>query len=52
MRMYRDEIVDGHIKNLNSNETNIYNYILYMAGLNKKFKSKHHDTLEELKEKY
>ena len=52
MRMYRDENVDGLIKNLNSNETNIYNSILYMAGLHKKFKSKHNDTLEELKEKF
>ena len=52
MRMYRDENVDGLIKNLNSNETNIYNSILYMAGLHKKFKSKHNNTLEELKEKF
>ena len=52
MRMYRDESVDGLIKNLNSNETNIYNSILYMAGLHKKFQSKHNDTLEELKEKF
>ena len=52
MRMYRDENVDGLIKNLNSNETNLYNSILYMAGLHKKFKSKHNETLEELKERF
>lgn len=52
MRMYRDENVDNLIKNLNSSETNIYNSILYMAGLHKKFKSKHTDTLEELKENF
>jgi hypothetical protein len=52
MRMYREENVDNLIKNLNSNEINIYNSILYMAGLHKKFKSKHDDTLEELKEKF
>ena len=52
MRMYRDESVDGLIKNLNSNETNIFNSILFMAGLHKKFKSKHNDTLGELKEKF
>lgn len=52
MRMYRDENVDGLIKNLNSNETNLYNSVLYMAGLHKKFKSKHNETLEELKENF
>ena len=52
MRMYRNENVDGLIKNLNSNEINIYNSILYMAGLHKKFKSKHNETLEELKENF
>jgi hypothetical protein len=52
MKMYRDENVDGLIKNLSSNETNIFNSILFMAGLHKKFKSKHNDTLGELKEKF
>ncbi len=52
MRMYRDENVDGLIKNLNSNEMNLYNSIIYMAGLHKKFKSKHNETLEELKENF
>jgi len=52
MRMYRDENVDGLIKNLNSTETNLYNSILYMAGLHKKFKSKHNETLEDLKERF
>ena len=52
MKMYRDENVDSLIKNLSSNETNIFNSILFMAGLHKKFKSKHNDTLGELKEKF
>ena len=52
MRMYRDESVDGLIKNLNSTETNLYNSILYMAGLHKKFKSKHNETLDDLKERF
>ena len=52
MRMYREENVDNIIKNLNSNEINIYNSILYMAGLHKRVKSKHNDTLEELKENF
>jgi len=52
MKMYRDENVDGLIKNLNSNETNLYNSILYMAGLHKKFQSKHNETLENLKERF
>jgi len=52
MKMYRDENVDSLIKNLNSNETHLYNSILYMAGLHKKFTSKHNETLEDLKERF
>lgn len=52
MKMYRDENVDNLIKHLKSNETNLYNSILYMAGLHKKFPSNHNETLEELKERF
>ena len=52
MKMYREENVDSLIKNLNSNETHLYNSILYMAGLHKKFHSKHNETLADLKERF
>lgn len=52
MRMYQDENVDNLIKNLTLTEKNLYNSILYMAGLHKKFKSSHNETLQELKERF
>lgn len=52
MKMYKDENIDGLVKNLSTTETGLYNSILYMAGLHKKFKANHKETLAELKERF
>jgi len=52
MKMYKDDNIDNLIKNLSNTETGLYNSILYMAGLHKKFQSKHNETLDKLKAKF
>jgi len=52
MKLYNNEDVSSLIKNLSTNETHIYNAILYMGGLHKKFANNHKDTISSLKEKF
>ena len=40
------------MKNLSTNETHLYNSILFVAGLHKKFKNSHKDSISNLKEKF
>ena len=52
MKLYNNEDVSSLIKNLSSNETHIYNSILYMGGLHKKFTNNHKGSVSSLKEKF
>jgi uncharacterized protein YbcI len=52
MKLYGNEDVSNLIKNLSNVETQLYNSILYIAGLHKKFKSNHNETIATLKQKF
>ena len=52
MKLYNNEDVSNLVKNLSSIETHLYNSILYMGGLHKKFKSNHNETIASLKQKF
>lgn len=52
MKLYNNEDISNLVKNLSTIETQLYNSILYMAGLHKKFKSNHNETIATLKKKF
>ena len=52
MKLYSNEDVSNLIKNLSTVETHLYNSILYMAGLHKKFSSNPNETIGTLKQKF
>ena len=52
MRLYKNEDVEDLMKQLNSNETHLYNSIIVMAGLHKKFKTSHSKTIQDLKNQF
>jgi hypothetical protein len=52
MKLYNDEDISHLVKNLSTNETHLYNSILFVAGLHKKFKNSHKDSISNLKEKF
>ena len=52
MKLYYNEDVSNLIKNLSTIETQLYNSILYMAGLHKKYGSNPNETIGTLKQKF
>ena len=52
MELYKKNDVSNLIKNLNTDERNLLNSIIYMAGLNKKIITNTNETISGLKEKY
>ena len=52
MKLYNNEDVSHLVKTLSTNETNLYNSILFVGGLHKKFKNSHKDSISSLKEKF
>ena len=52
MKLYYHENVDDLIKKLNTDEKNLLNSILYMAGLHKKIITDTNETLLNLKQKF
>ena len=52
MKLYYHEDVDSLIKKLNTDEKNLLNSILYMAGLHKKIITDTNESLLDLKQKF
>ena len=52
MELYKNNNVSKLIKDLNTDERNLLNSIIYMAGLNKKVLTNTSETIIELKEKH
>ena len=50
MELYKTNDVSNLIKNLNTDERNLLNSIIYMAGLNKKITTNTNETVSGLKE--
>jgi hypothetical protein len=52
MDIYADKDVSNSMKDLNVNERNLMNSLLFQAKLHKKFKTNTNETLSQLKEKH